>query len=139
MTAIERTAYPTFDARLLHQQELDDYYTPTKDELCFIQNKLRYPKGTCTNYTQYQFNAITLLKCLSRLGYFPSLRTVPKIISDHIRHHLKIAQPMSLGYKHSQVLYRHQEIIRKYWSRKNIQANNGSINRPLLLLPQSKN
>jgi hypothetical protein len=98
----------------LHQQELDDYYTPSKDELCFIQDKLRYRKDTCANYIQHQFNAITLLKCLSRLGYFPSLRTVPKIISDHIHHHLKLEKPLSLGYKHSQVLYRHQEIIRNY-------------------------
>jgi hypothetical protein len=41
MTAIERTAYPTFGTHSLHQRELDDYYTPTQGELQIIQAKLR--------------------------------------------------------------------------------------------------
>lgn len=113
MTAIERTAYPTFDTFPLHQQELDDYYIPTKDEICFIQNKLRRSSDSASStYKQHQFNAITLLKCFQRLGYFPSLRTVPKIIADHVRHHVHLDRSIPLGYKHSQVLYRHQAIIR---------------------------
>ena len=119
MTAIERTAYPTFDTFPLHQQELDDYYTPTRDEICFIQNKLRRsPDSASSTYKQHQFNAITLLKCFQRLGYFPSLRTVPKIIADHVRHHLQLDRSIQLGYKHSQILYRHQALIRAHLNMK---------------------
>jgi TnpA family transposase len=115
MTAIERTAYPTFDTQSLHQKELDDYYTPTKEEILFIQNKLRRNSDRASSaYVQHQFNTIMLLKCFQRLGYFPSLRTIPRIIADHIRHHLQLDSSTLLGYKHSQVLYRHQAIIRTY-------------------------
>lgn len=41
MTAIERTAYPTFDSHPLTQNEVDDFYTPTKEELRFVHKKLR--------------------------------------------------------------------------------------------------
>ena len=86
MTAIERTAYPTFDAFSSHQQEMDDYYTPTREEIRFIQNKLRRSTDNgSSNYAQHQLNAVTLLKCFQRLGYFPSLRTVPRSIADHLR------------------------------------------------------
>ena len=119
MTAIERTAYPTFDTFPLHQQELDDYYTPTRDEICFIQNKLRRsPDSASSTYKQHQFNAITLLKCFQQLGYFPSLRTLPKIIADHVRHHLQLDRSIQLGYKHSQILYRHQALIRAHLNMK---------------------
>lgn len=115
MTAIERTAYPTFDTLPLIQQELDNHYTPTRDEIRFIQNKLRRTqKSISSTYTQHQFNAITLLKCFQRLGYFPSLRTIPRMIADHIRHCLQLDHSIPLGYKHSQVLYRHQAMIRMY-------------------------
>jgi Domain of unknown function (DUF4158) len=115
MTAIERTAYPTFNILPLYQQELDEHYTPTNEEIHFIQNKLRRnPDSISSNYAQCQLNAITLLKCFQRLGHFPSLRTVPKMVVDHIRHHLQLDHSTSLWYKHSQVLYRHQAIIRTY-------------------------
>ena len=115
MTAIERTAYPTFDTQSLHQKELDDYYTPTKEEIQFIQNKLHRNRNRASSaYVQHQFNAITLLKCFQRLGYFPSLRTIPRIVEDHIRHHLQLDPSTLLGYRHSQVLYRHQAIIRTH-------------------------
>lgn len=117
MTAIDRTAYPTFDSLPLHQKELDDCYTPTQDELRFVRkNQRRNPekKGSISTFDQHYLNTIVMLKCFQRLGYFPSLRTIPKIIVDHIRKHLKIDASIPVGYKHTQVLYRHQAMIRSY-------------------------
>lgn len=117
MTAIERTAYPTFKSCPLHQKELDDFYTPTEKEMLFIQKKLRKnsnKKNAISTYEQHYLNTIVLLKSFQRLGYFPALRTVPKNIITHIREHLKIKETLHLGYKHSRILYRHQVIIRTY-------------------------
>jgi TnpA family transposase len=118
MTAIERTAYPTFDSHPLTQNELDDFYTPTKEELRFVHKKLRRSpekrKLSSTVYEQHCLNTIVLLKCFQRLGYFPSLRIIPKKIIDHLREYLRIENAIPFGYKHTQVLYRHQAMIRDY-------------------------
>jgi len=121
MTAIERTAYPTFNSYPLNQKELDSYYTPDKNEIDFVSGKLRQrkkeeePDVVCTtNYEQYRFTMLVLLKCFQRLGYFPLLSSVSSKISDHIQQFLQIPENIPLNYKHSQVLYRHQAFIRSY-------------------------
>src|SRR5688572_3713815 len=111
MTSIERTAYPTFQSRPSHQKELDDFYTSTQDEILFIQKKLRRnlnERNSSSTYEKHCFNAMVLLKCFQRLGYFPDLRTVPENIIAHIRQQLKLKDTVHIGYKYSQVLYRHQ-------------------------------
>jgi saccharopine dehydrogenase-like NADP-dependent oxidoreductase len=103
MTAIDRTAYPTFESLPLHQQELEDCYTPTQDELQFVRkNQRRNParKDSISTFDQHYPNTIVMLKCFQRLGYFPSLRTIPKIIVDHIRKDLKIDASIPIEYKH---------------------------------------
>lgn len=114
MTAIERTAYPNFNNHPLDQKELNDFYTPTHDEIQFVRKNLDRNSAKISTYKHHAFNTIVLLKCFQRLGYFPSLRTVPKSIVEHIRNHLQIENAVPLGYKHSQVLYRHQTMIRSY-------------------------
>jgi hypothetical protein len=117
MTEIERTAYPRFDTYSLHQKELDDYFSPTQDEFRFIRKKLRRNPESATSlstYKQHQLNTMVLLKCFQRLGYFPALRTIPAIVVGHMRKHLQFDSSICTGYKHSQVLYRHQAMIREY-------------------------
>lgn len=121
MTAIERTAYPTWNAYPPHSQELEAFYTPTEEEHYFLQKTLRQSpskrnKKAQSTHQQHQLNFLVLLKCFQRLGYFPSLVTVPEIIVTHIAQHLKITHQLSLGYQHKQILYRHQTLIRRYLS-----------------------
>lgn len=115
MTAIDRTAYPTFDKFPITRQELDEFYTPTKKEIRFIQNKLRKKSDTLSsNYQKNQLTAMVLMKCFQRLGYFPKLCTIPKIIIDHVRNILELKPSTKFGYKHHQIHHRHQEIIRTH-------------------------
>lgn len=119
MTAIERTAYPTWNAYPPHPQELEAFYTPTQEEHYFLQKTLRQSPNTKnkkarSTYEHHQLNFLVLLKCFQRLGYFPSLRIVPKVIAAHIAQHLKITHELPLGYQHAQMLYRHQTLIRTY-------------------------
>ena len=99
MTAIERTAYPTFQSHPSHQNELDNFYTPTQDEIRFICSKLNYirRKGVPHLLKQHYLNMMVLLKCFQRFGYFPTLRTIPKIIAIHIRQYLKIEDSILSG------------------------------------------
>jgi TnpA family transposase len=118
MTAIERTAYPTFYSHPLTQQELNDFFTPTEKEIRFIRRKLRRNSENehrkTSNYEQHCFNMIVLLKCFQRLGYFPPMRVIPKNIINHIRNNLQIKDSIFPSYKHTQVLYRHQAVIREF-------------------------
>ena len=125
MTAIERTAYPTFDSHDVSQKELNYFYTPTQSELQFVRSKLRKKSNPthhlATNHEQYFLNMLVLLKYFQRLGYFPLLRTVPKAIVTHIQKRLNLNDSVILGYKHISVLYRHQTIIRDYLQIKSYQ------------------
>src|ERR1700722_2928756 len=103
MTAIERTAYPTFDSHDVSQKELNYFYTPTQSELQFVRSKLRKKSNPthhlATNHEQYFLNMLVLLKYFQRLGYFPLLRTVPKAIVTHIQKRLNLNDSVILGYK----------------------------------------
>ena len=69
------TAYPRFKTRLT-QAELEQFYTPTDEELAFCANVTRLPT------TQLGF--VVLLKTFQRLGYFVSSNEVPQTIVEHI-------------------------------------------------------
>ena len=62
------TAYPRFKSRLT-QAELEQFYTPTDEELTFCANATRLPT------TQLDF--VVLLKTFQRLGYFVLSNEVP--------------------------------------------------------------
>ena len=75
MTSIDRTAYPRLPANLT-RGEIVDRYTPTDDEIAFVQRNAR--GGT-------QWLALLLtLKCVQWLGHFPTLAEVPVAIQRYL-------------------------------------------------------
>ena len=77
------TAYPRLKTRLT-TQELEQFYTPTDEELLFCN------KATISSTTRLNF--VVLLKTFQRLGYFIMFNEVPDAIVEHIslcinRHH----------------------------------------------------
>lgn len=72
MTAIERTAYPRLTQRL-SQNELEGSYTPTQQEIDFVNSQGRGDNPRLTR--------LTLLKTIQCLGYFPKIDTVPETMS----------------------------------------------------------
>lgn len=69
------TAYPRFKTRLT-QAELEQFYTPTDEELAY-----------CTNVTlspTTRLGFVVLLKTFQRLGYFVRSSEVPEAIIEHI-------------------------------------------------------
>ena len=62
MTAIHETAYPRIRSNL-SEQELQTLYTPTPDDLAFIERTMKS--------TVAAFGGVVLLKTFQRLGYFP--------------------------------------------------------------------
>lgn len=69
------TAYPRFKTRLT-QAELDQFYTPTDEELTFCASVTLSPT------TRLGF--AVLLKTFQRLGYFVPSHKVPEAIIEHI-------------------------------------------------------
>ncbi len=69
------TAYPRFKARLT-SAELEQFYTPTDEELTFCANVTLSPT------TRLGF--VVLLKTFQRLGYFVPSNKVPEAIIEHI-------------------------------------------------------
>ena len=69
------TAYPRFKTRLT-QAELEQFYTPTDEELAYCANVTLSPT------TRLGF--VVLLKTFQRLGYFVRSSEVPEAIIEHI-------------------------------------------------------
>jgi TnpA family transposase len=108
MASIERTAYPRFSVgRILKEQELEQFYSLTPDELQYINKNIRG--------TEMRLNFAVQLKTFQRLGYFPKLTTVPVIIIDHIKKCLGIFDlNIKFHYEHDTTLYRHRDHICSY-------------------------
>lgn len=78
MSSIERTAYPRFaKGRLLTEQELEKFYSLTPAELNYINENIRGD--------QMKLNFAVQLKAFQRLGYFPELKTIPSVVTEHIK------------------------------------------------------
>jgi TnpA family transposase len=84
MTAIERTAYPRFKQSLT-QDELDEFYTPTAEEIAFA--------GSITLEESYALYPVIFLKAFQKLGYLPQLSQIPEQIKVHIAQYLGQPQP----------------------------------------------
>lgn len=108
MASIERTAYPRFSVgRLLKEQELEQFYSLTPNELQYINKNIRG--------TEMRLNFAVQLKVFQRLGYFPKLTTVPLVIIDHIKKCLGIFDAdINFHYEHDTTLYRHRDHICSY-------------------------
>ncbi|MCY7278268.1 MAG: Tn3 family transposase [Phormidesmis sp. CAN_BIN44] len=104
MTAIERTAYPSFKQQP-SPQELAELYTPTLEELAFAQAQTISKSG--------RFRVLVLLKSFQRLGYFPHPELVPISVIGHLRSVLKLPSSVSsIAPLRSQ--RRYQQAVRDY-------------------------
>lgn len=104
MTAIERTAYPSLTQRL-SQKELEDNYTPTLQEIEFVNTQGRGAEPRLTR--------LVLLKTIQCIGYFPALEIIPEPIVAYLRRQLGLPNAR-LTYDKQTSLYRHHEAIRDY-------------------------
>ena len=75
MTAIHETAYPRIRSNL-SDHELEAVYTPTQDDLAFIERS--------TKSTVAVFGGMILLKTFQRLGYFPPFDALPPRLMRHL-------------------------------------------------------
>jgi hypothetical protein len=105
VTAIERTAYPRFKKNL-SKQELQTTYTPTAEELAFVQAQ--------SHQSQSQLNLLVALKCFQRLGYFPASADIPQTVINHIRQIVHLPADIPYGYQVRRTLYRHRILIQDY-------------------------
>lgn len=75
MTSVHETAYPRFK-QTLTDQELDEVYTPSLEELKFVHEHV--------NSSKEKFLLLVLLKTDQRLGYFILSSDIPSNIIAHI-------------------------------------------------------
>ena len=101
------TAYPRFKTRLT-QTELEQFYTPTNEELAFCANVTRLPT------TQLGF--VVLLKTFQRLGYFVISNEVPEAIIEHIARVInrRVDREGLHSYDQSKVRYNHLASVRRF-------------------------
>ena len=104
MTAVERTAYPRFKSHL-SAQELTHLYTPTLEEVKFVESQTRSKSGA--------LRMMVLLKSFQRLGYFPHSEFVPVSVINHLRSYLKLNSWVS-AVPTLPTRYRYQQAIREY-------------------------
>jgi TnpA family transposase len=104
MTAIERTAYPSF-ARAPQLKELIDLYTPTAEDIAFISTTARGPSQ--------KFALMILLKVFQKLGYFPAPTHIPGAIITHIRAAMKLPEDLVPDIS-PRTLYKYHAAIRAH-------------------------
>lgn len=75
MTAIHETAYPRIRSNVTGK-ELDELYTPTQEQLQFADSNTR---GSIQ-----KLGLLVFLKVFQRLGYFPMLRDIPRLVIQHV-------------------------------------------------------
>lgn len=69
------------------EKELAELYTPTSEELKFINAKSHGSNG--------RLSLLVMLKTFQRLGYFPYPEFVPLLIINHLRSGLKLSSKVS--------------------------------------------
>jgi len=84
MTAIHETAYPRIRSNL-SDQELEELYTPSSDDLAFIHRATQSPVAA--------FGGVILLKTFQRLGYFPHFDVLPPRLIHHLATVLGVLLP----------------------------------------------
>ena len=105
MTSIRRTASPRFNSPL-SDQELEELYQPTEEELHFVR---RNAKGDAPRLT-----LLLLLKCQQHLGYTPALELIPENIRDYLCRHLEVSTATALTDGAEKTLYRYRQLMRAY-------------------------
>jgi TnpA family transposase len=104
MASIERTAYPRLKQQFT-KSELRDFYTPTLDEISFVQEKARR--------SETRLHLLALLKTFQKLGYFLNLEDVSESLLKFLRIVLNLpADALPLVARNT--LYQHQSTILEY-------------------------
>ncbi len=73
MAAIERTAYPTWPAGGYHVSDIQALYTPTKEEMQWVERSLRHSPGskkTLVAISTALLECIGIVKMPSTLSLF---------------------------------------------------------------------
>ena len=101
------TAYPRFKTRLT-QAELEQFYTPTEEELAY-----------CTNVTlspATRLGFVVLLKTFQRLGYFVRSSEVPEAIIEYIATVIKHRTDREVlrRYDQSEARRKHLAAVRRF-------------------------
>jgi len=107
MTAIHETAYPRIRSHL-SEHELHTLYTPTPDELAFIQRTMKS--------TVAVFGGVVLLKTCQRLGYFPFFDALPSRLIQHLATTMGLLLPRDTLQQYEQRGFRkwHVPLIRAH-------------------------
>ena len=119
------TAYPRFKTRLT-PTELEQFYTPTDEELAFCADVTRLPT------TQLGF--VVLLKTFQRLGYFVPSNEVPQTIIEHIAVVInrRFDREELHNYDQSKVRYNHLMVVRRFLDVKPFSAEGKTLLRTTL-------
>ena len=108
MSSLNETAYPRFKL-YLNEKDLNDVYTPTRQEKSFAQKK------TQNNLNRLAF--LIHLKVFQKMGFFLKIENIPQKIINHIIVSLKmkaIDDNRLRAYDGSSLRNKHQNLIRQY-------------------------
>ena len=107
MTAIHETAYPRLRSNLT-DKELRELYTPTLEEMVFVQQATSAPVTA--------LGVAVLLKTFQRLGYFPAFETLPPRLVAHLAGVMGTPNRDDLlrQYEANGYRWRHGPLIRAY-------------------------
>ena len=81
MSLFEKTVYPQLDSAI-SAEELTLYFTPTEDEIAFVNRSSRQPSS--------RLSLSVLLKLFQLLHRFPDPSEVPAAVINHLRIHLRL-------------------------------------------------
>ncbi|MGP3921216.1 Tn3 family transposase [Nonomuraea sp. 10N515B] len=104
MASIDRTAYPRF-ARAVSTRELAEVFTPSAVEVEWARGK--------TQDDQHLLALLVWLKAYQRLGYFPKLKDVPAVVSEHIRSVIGLPEGVVLEDAAERSAKRHRSFVRE--------------------------
>jgi hypothetical protein len=107
MTALYETAYPRLRSNLT-DKELRELYTPTPEEMAFVQQVTSSPVTA--------LGVVILLKTFQRLGYFPAFETLPPRLMAHLAGVMGTPNRDDLlrQYEANGYRWRHGPLIREY-------------------------
>lgn len=104
MASIERTAYPRLKQNL-SKSELEDFYTPTAEEINFARQKCRK--------NETLLHLLVCLKTFQKLGYFLNIENTSEALLKHLRLVLNVSGD-TLPLVVRNTLYHHQSLILKF-------------------------
>lgn len=108
MVAVYQTAYPRLK-KSLSQKDLEEFYTPTKDEEAFALS-------ICKRNSISYWGLLLQVKIVQRLGRFVTSKEIPRSIKSHLKYSVNSTKKISElnAYFSSGTKDRHIKKIRKF-------------------------